>query len=138
MAEESYGTLWVCVCCIHSYANGLCCEREDAHKRARDERGRFIGGGVTVLGDGIPLSAITKGFHVMSGMGWEDHDSDCLSYIVNDLKSRFPDMDWPDVPGDYECGCEKTDFSHSQCEGCGSHLYGERHAMTLFGPASEV
>lgn len=32
-----------------------------------------------------------------------------------------------------ECDCETNTHSTSQCEGCGSYLHGERHAMTLFG-----
>lgn len=31
-----------------------------------------------------------------------------------------------------ECDCETDTFSTSRCEGCGSWLHGERHAMTLF------
>lgn len=31
-----------------------------------------------------------------------------------------------------ECDCETKPFSRSQCEGCGSYLHGERHAMTLW------
>ena len=30
-----------------------------------------------------------------------------------------------------ECDCETDTYSTSQCEGCGSYLHGERHAMTL-------
>lgn len=29
-----------------------------------------------------------------------------------------------------ECDCEEIPFSHSPCAGCGSSLYGERHAVT--------
>lgn len=112
---ESYGTIWVCVCCMLSHANGECC--------ANDQHG----------GDGAePLSSIENGFHVAMGMGYEDHADDCLTHVINDLEARFPDLDWPDVPGDYECDCETDTFSKTQCEGCGSYLHGERHAMTLF------
>lgn len=31
-----------------------------------------------------------------------------------------------------DCDCETNEYSTSQCEGCGSYLHGERHAMTLF------
>lgn len=31
-----------------------------------------------------------------------------------------------------DCGCEIRNFSWSSCEGCGSTLAGERHAMTLW------
>ena len=113
---ESYGTIWVCVDCMLHHANGECgsCHRDDGH-------------------DETPLSAIdhANGFTVAAGMGWEDHDDECLTHVVNDVKARFPDVDWPDVPGDYECDCETNTFSTSQCEGCGSWLHGERHALTL-------
>lgn len=117
--EESYGTIWVCVGCLMHHANGECgdCHHDDGH-------------------DEEPLSAIGEGFHVAMGMGWEDHDDECLTHVINDLKNRFPDVDWPDVPDDDECDCETNTFSKSQCSGCGSWLHGERHAMTLFGPAT--
>lgn len=117
--QKSYGLIWVCACCMYSHANGECC--------ADDQHG----------GDGIePLSSIGLPFTVSMGMGWEDHDDECLTHIINDLKARFPDVDWPDVPGDYECECEKNTFSRSQCEGCGSWLHGKRYAFTLWGPPS--
>ncbi len=100
---------------MFSHANGECC--------ANEQHG----------GDGVqPLSAIEDGFHVAMGMGWEDHGDDCLTHVIRDLEERFPDVDWPDVPGDYECECETNTFSKSQCDGCGSWLHGERHGMTLF------
>jgi hypothetical protein len=113
--SEIYGTIWVCECCLFMHANGECCSREDHG------------------GDGIePLSAIGEGFTVTLGLGWEDHSEDCLAHVVNDLKERFPDVEWPDVPGGYECECEIQTFSRSQCDGCGSYLHGARYAMTLW------
>ena len=114
MALENYGTIWVCGDCLHHHANGECGScHEDNH-------------------DAEPLSAIGDGFTVAMGMGEEDHDSDCLKYILSDLRATYPDMDWPDIPGDYECDCETITFSHGPCDGCATYLYGERHAMTLF------
>jgi hypothetical protein len=109
------GTIWVCVCCYLSHANGECCSNDDHG------------------GDGIePLSAIEPGYNVTIGMGWEDHTDECLTHIVRELQDKFPDMEWPDVPDDYECDCEQNTFSRSRCEGCGSYLHGERHALTLW------
>ena len=120
MLEGNYGILWVCVCCLMSAANGECC--------ASDDHG----------GDGVkPLSLVEHPYTVHTGMGWADHDIDCLRYIIHDLRERFPELDWPDVPGDHECDCEQNTFSTSQCGGCGSYLHGERHAMTLFGPKTD-
>lgn len=35
-----------------------------------------------------------------------------------------------------ECECETTDFSWTSCDGCGSTLGGERHAMTVWEKAA--
>lgn len=60
-------------------------------------------------GDGHePLSLITGEFSVAMGA----HDDLC--------------------EGVDDCGCGYDYFSTSQCEGCGSYLHGERHAMTLW------
>lgn len=104
---KSYGTIWVCVCCVLTHANGECC--------ADDQHG----------GDGIvPLSSIGDGFHVASGMARDEHEDECLHRTMGD-----------DAPSDYECDCGTCTFSTSQCEGCGSWLHGERHAVTLFKSA---
>jgi hypothetical protein len=102
---ENYGTIWVCQCCMLAHANGECC--------ADDQHG----------GDGCePLSAIEAPFTVAMGMAYEEHAEDCETHIQNG------------APDNYECDCETNTYSTSQCEGCGSYLHGERHAMTLFGP----
>jgi hypothetical protein len=103
--SENYGTIWVCVCCMLSHANGECC--------SLDEVGHS---------DGCePLSAIEAPFTVAMGMVFDEHSEDC--------KARTQGR-WPDNHCDREC--ETNTFSTSQCEGCGSYLHGERHAMTLF------
>ena len=114
MALENYGTIWVCGDCLHHHANGECGScHNDNH-------------------DAEPLGSIEDGFTVAMGMGWDDHDMDCLRFVIWDLNNGYPDMNWPEVPDDYECDCERIEFSHSWCDGCASFLYGERHAMTLF------
>jgi hypothetical protein len=70
--------------------------------------------------DEEPLSEISDGFHVAMGMESDEHAEDC------DMRRGI----WP-LDG-YECDCETNTYSTSQCEGCGSYLHGERHAMTLF------
>lgn len=59
----------------------------------------------------------------------EQHPSELMSELA----------DYEPTPGTLEhaegceredCDCEDIPFSHSQCDGCGSHLYGERHAVT--------
>jgi hypothetical protein len=65
-------------------------------------------------GEPEPLSEITEGFEVTAGMLREQHADGC--------------------DGDGDCDCETIPFSSAQCEGCGSYLAGERHAMTLWMP----
>jgi len=115
MSLENYGTVWVCVNCLHHHANGECgdCHSDHGH-------------------DAEPLNKIKWPFSLAEGVGWEDHDEDCLTYTVNDLKARFPHMIWPDVPGDYECKCDYVAHSYTGCDGCGTYLHGERHIVTLF------
>jgi hypothetical protein len=80
-----------------------------------------------------PWSAVDFTTHdVTMGIGAEDHDSDCIVYVLHDLSERFPDMEWPNVPGDYECECSRNTFSRSQCDGCGSWLHGEREGFYLW------
>lgn len=112
MSDNTW-TLWVCVCCLMTAANGECCDS--------DNHG----------GDGaVPLSQ-TEGRYVHPGIGWEDHDTSCLTHLINSCKSAHSELEWPDVPGDYECDCETNTYSTSQCDGCGSWLHGERHGMTM-------
>ena len=102
-SSEICGTIWVCVCCMLTHANGECC--------ASDDHG----------GDGCePLSAIEPPYSVTAGMGYEDHAEDCEVR----KQGQYPD--------NHECECERNTFSTSQCQGCGSYLHGERHAMTLW------
>lgn len=65
--------------------------------------------------DHDPLSSIGDGFHVAMGSVQEEHSC-----------GRQDDTYFG------ECDCEINTFSRSPCEGCGSWMNGERHAMTLF------
>jgi hypothetical protein len=86
-----------------SHANGECCDN-DMHG-----------------GDGCePLSAIAPTDGLAMGLLAEEHREGCA---VRETGS------WPLA---YECDCETDTFSTSRCEGCGSYLHGERHAMTVF------
>lgn len=67
-----------------------------------------------------PLSKIGD-CEVTTGMAYDEHESECLHKTLG----------W-DVPGAYECDCERRSFSQSPCEGCGNHLGGERNALTLW------
>lgn len=72
--------------------------------------------------DHEPMSEINNDdsiVEVTSGMGLEDHD--CVNAV---------DVD-PWV-GRVECDCEHRDFVTSACQGCGSPLAGDRHALTIW------
>lgn len=47
------------------------------------------------------------------------------------LGKEHPCTEWEHGVTD-ECDCETQNFSWSSCDGCGSNLGGERHAMTLW------
>jgi hypothetical protein len=66
--------------------------------------------------DEEPLNKIDGGFHVAMGMARKEHE--CCGGCDDDIAD--------------ECDCETNYYGTSQCEGCGSYLHGERHAMTLF------
>ncbi|MEU6389938.1 hypothetical protein [Streptomyces sp. NPDC046939] len=121
---NNLGTIWVCMCCMLSHANGECCENE--------QHG----------GDGHePLSRIKHPSHVAMGMAQEEHScrEACEGhYNTDDALTSGAGVGEPVFcdgscqPKPEECDCETNTFSTSQCEGCGSYLHGERHAMTLF------
>lgn len=101
---ECYGTIWVCTNCLMHHANGECgCCHDDCDHEGYE-----------------PLSSIEPPFTVAMGMAYEEHAEDCKTRIQGG------------APDNYECDCETNTYSTSQCEGCGSYLHGERHAMTLF------
>lgn len=104
---ESYGTVWVCQDCMSHCANGECGSCSELYGPHDKE----------------PLSAIEAPFSVTPGLSWDEHADDCL---------RRPGNNEGDLPDSYECDCGTDTYSRSPCEGCGSWLHGERHAMTLF------
>lgn len=104
MAKESV-TIWVCVDCIMHHANGEC----DGCHEGHDEE---------------PLSLLDPANTAM-GMRYSEHDEGCPNH--------FPEgADTTQASGDVECDCETNTHSMSQCQGCGSWLHGERHAMTIW------
>ncbi|MFE6226919.1 hypothetical protein [Streptomyces sp. NPDC057854] len=91
--------------------------------------------------DGEPLSAIPAPYSVAMGMASEEHScreeceghygtDDALMSGVGIGEAVYCDGSCQPMPE--ECDCETNTFSTSRCEGCGSYLHGERHAMTLF------
>jgi hypothetical protein len=120
-ASVSYGTIWVCQDCMLHHANGECGGCYEGHEEE-------------------PLSTIGDDFHVAMGMARDEHScreceghydtDDALTSGVGIGEPVFCDGTCQPMPD--ECDCETNTFSTSQCEGCGSYLHGERHAMTLF------
>jgi hypothetical protein len=62
-----------------------------------------------------PLSLVDPADDLTSGMLAEHHGCG---------RERGEEID--------ECECETDSFSRSSCDGCGSHLAGTRHALTLW------
>lgn len=67
-----------------------------------------------------PLSLIEDNYELTAGLLAEEHNDDCQVKLTGG---------WP---VDYECDCERNEFSTSPCDGCGSPYHGERHAMSLW------
>lgn len=101
---QTYGTIWVCIDCAMHQANGECDSCHDSHGHDRE-----------------PLGAVAAQHRATAGMLHEEHAETCEVRILGH---------WP---SDYECDCATNPFSRSRCEGCGSWLHGERHALTLLG-----
>lgn len=103
MSNESI-TIWVCQCCMLNHANGECgC-------------GAYYGEDP----DHDPLSLVSND-RIAMGIPYEEHSDTCQ---VNIAGEWLNDME--------ECECETNTLSTSSCQGCGSWLHGERHAMTLW------
>lgn len=75
--------------------------------------------------------------HAADGCGDFDHDREPLSKIEPPYTVTLGMI--AEEHGEHchreECECEQLGFSWSSCDGCGSPLGGDRHAMTLWGPA---
>jgi hypothetical protein len=100
-------TIWVCMCCMLTDANGECCA-DDSHG-----------------GDGIePWSDVNAQFEITMGLLAEEHHEECQVRITGGWLV------------DYECDCERREFSWSSCDGCGSSLAGSRYAFALWPKAT--
>lgn len=68
--------------------------------------------------DREPLGLLVGDLEITSGLLWSEHDDGCTNRAAEQ---------WVD-----DCGCERLGFSWAWCPGCGSHLGGERHALTAW------
>lgn len=97
-------TLDLCGCCYMALVNGEPCD-------CADDTEQHPNG---LMGNCGADEEITPGVFA------SQHGKDCLTYL----------LDSADVPGDYECECERDDFSSVPCGGCGTYLAGEREKAT--------
>lgn len=103
MSNESI-TIWVCQCCMLNHANGECgC-------------GAYYGEDP----DHDPLSLVSNN-NITMGMAYEEHSDTCQVNITGYWTNS-----------EEQCECETNTYSTSPCQGCGSWLSGERHAMTIW------
>jgi hypothetical protein len=63
----------------------------------------------------VPLNKFTKDDEITAGLLWEEHAEDCPNRVAGE--------------GVDECECDTQSFSWESCDGCGSPLGGERHAV---------
>lgn len=97
-------TYWVCVDCLMMAAG------YDEHELGRE-----------YPTDPAPLSRVPEGHAVVTGLMASEHDTPCGSF--NSALSEF-------LGG--ECECDRRTFGTWPCDGCGSPLAGERHALTVW------
>lgn len=157
MRDKPVRTIWVCVDCMLHHANGECgsCHREEGHDE--EPLSAVEAPYHVAMGMGYeehaedckrrPLACTECTNLAEIAVWWENPDGthegeprcidiDCLAPPDDAVAGGTAPIPTPfPVPDDYECECEKNTYSKAQCEGCGSWLHGERHAMTLFGPA---
>lgn len=71
-----------------------------------------------------PWSALPFGYQATMG---GDHNEDC--------PNRLPYNERPD---DIDCDCGDLGYRQSSCDGCGSHLHGDRYQYTLWRTTIET
>jgi len=102
--EQATVPQWVCIHCFVHLVNGDCTDvwsGEGDEYIGCSEEGR------------VPMNLFGD-MHITPGMLWSEHAC-CGGCNVHTAD---------------ECDCETITFSWSACDGCGSLLGGERHAVT--------
>lgn len=107
LAREEATLTWVCRCCMSRLANDDVsgCENSCDPEHAPS------------LLDAYPDDA-----DLTIGMLIEEHDEECENRKAAEAG----------IPNEVQCECETITFSKSPCDGCGSHLAGSRHAVTMW------
>lgn len=88
------------------HANGECCDGE-IYRCDRE-----------------PWSLLPEDAEIAMGLSHDEHEEHCQVYRT---------ASWP---VNYECDCERREFSWWSCDGCGSQLGGTRHAFALWESAN--
>lgn len=98
---------WVCVCCLMRLANDdvTGCENSCAPDHAPSLLTSYPGDADLTI-----------------GMLIEEHPPECENRQAAEAG----------IANEVECECETITFSKSWCDGCGSPLAGERHAVTMW------
>lgn len=111
---EPQGTIWVCLDCMMTDANG---ELPDDRDESQPEP--------WALWADWPAGELT--------MGTLDHECRVTDHTCQDADGyESDDCECPAGEIADECDCEHDSFSWRHCEGCGSSLGGERHAYTYW------
>lgn len=146
--------LWACQCCTLVMANGECCE-EHPGGPIYDFVEKLLGWDdplpdsdrILASHDPKPLSTIPDG--VFTTLGGAEHDSWCDRHEGDHdcAEAWFEDSDVCEQcqrertlasKPDYECDCDRLEFSWSSCDACGSNLGGDRHAFIIWYPTESV
>ncbi len=93
---------WICTHCFIHLVNGDCTEPDTCPWGSDD-----------VPADAPVPMHLFEGMHITPGMLSEHHE------CAEQFSARAE-----------ECDCETREFSWRFCDGCGSNLGGERHAVT--------
>lgn len=150
---ENLGTIWVCQNCIMHEANGECgdCHGDGHDKDPLSNIQPPYRATLGLMDDEHadhcarhPLKCTECGEPATHAVWWQNEDGtregeprcgefECMDAPAGAVAGGTVPIPTPfSIPNDYECDCAENTFSTSQCEGCGSYLYGERYAMTLW------
>lgn len=116
------GLVWVCRCCMLAHCNGECCADHEGPEPLSTMAHNF---GWSIAVDSTGVTAPFRQYTWTAGLLPDEHADDCLIKVYGDRQHS-------DVPGDYECECDRRTFSRSSCDGCGIREEGERYALTLW------
>jgi hypothetical protein len=113
-STREHATLWVCVDCYLTH-HGVRDDSNDGTFPVHPDARFYTSADTYTIPDREPLSLVSDADELSAGMMWDEHECDRDS--------------WDDGN---ECECELMTFTWARCDGCGSTLGGERHALTVW------